>query len=74
MHVSAASVRDVARRVSHHVASRLEEGKLAVIAPRDLLFGMARMYEMLRDDSPVEVRVFRERDEAESWLAGRGRR
>ena len=73
MDVSAESVRNVARRVSLHVDSRLEEGKLAIVAPRDLLFGMARMYEMLRDDSPVEVRVFRERDEAESWLAGRGR-
>lgn len=68
MDVSAESVRDVARRVALHVDPRLEEGKLAIVAPRDLLFGMARMYEMLRNDSPVEVRVFREREEAESWL------
>lgn len=68
MKVSADTVRAVARRAAQHVDSRLEEGKLAIVAPRDLLFGMARMYGILRDDSPVEVRVFRERDEAESWL------
>jgi hypothetical protein len=66
--VAAESIRDAARRVAQHVDSRLEQGKLAIVAPRDLLFGMARMYEMLRDESPVEVRVFRERNEAESWL------
>jgi hypothetical protein len=66
--VSAESVRDAARRAEQYVDSRLEGGKLALVAPRDLLFGMARMYEILRADSPVEVRVFRERDEAESWL------
>ena len=39
-----------------------------IVAPRDVLFGLARMYEILRSGSPVEVRVFRERGEAESWL------
>jgi hypothetical protein len=66
--VAAESVRDAARRAGEYVDSRLDGGKLAIVAPRDLLFGMARMYEILRGDSPVEVRVFREREEAESWL------
>ena len=68
MDVSGDSVRAVARRVAQQVDSRLEEGKLAIVAPRDLLFGMARMYAILRADSPVEVQVFRGRDEAETWL------
>ena len=68
MSLSSDSVRDAAGRVAEHVNSRLEGGKLAIVAPRDLLFGMARMYEILRSESPVEVRVFRQRDEAESWL------
>ena len=66
--VSTDSVHEAVGRVREHVDSKLEEGKLAIIAPRDLLFGMARMYEILRDGSPVEVRVFRDRDEARSWL------
>lgn len=68
MDVASASIREVARRAAEHVDSSLEEGKVAIVAPRDFLFGMARMYEILRDGSPVEVRVFRERGEAESWL------
>jgi hypothetical protein len=66
--VSADSVRHAARHATRHVDSRLEEGKLAIVAPRDVLFGLARMYSILRDDSPVEVRAFRNRNEAESWL------
>jgi hypothetical protein len=68
MGISSDSVRAAARRVAEHVNSRVEEGKLAIVAPRDLLFGMARMYGILRSESPVEVRVFRQRGEAESWL------
>jgi hypothetical protein len=59
--ISSDSVRHAARRVAEHVNSRLKEGKLAIVAPRDVLFGMARMYEILRNESPVEVRVFRRR-------------
>lgn len=66
--ISSESIRKAARSVGEHVNSRLKEGKLAIVAPRDLFFGMARMYEILRSESPVEVRVFRERGEAESWL------
>jgi hypothetical protein len=66
--VAAESIRDAARRAEQYVDSRLDRGKLAIVAPRDLLFGMARMYEILRSDSAVEVRVFRAREEAESWL------
>ena len=42
--------------------------KTAIIAPEDLSFGLSRMYEMLSDDSPESVKVFRERDEAWAWI------
>ena len=45
----------------------MDEAKLAIVAERDELLGLARMYELLRGDSPVKVRVFRDRDEAEVW-------
>ncbi len=47
--------------------------RLALVAASDLVFGMSRMYEMLRgDDVPEEIRVFRSHDEAITWLdAGR---
>jgi hypothetical protein len=42
--------------------------KVAIIAPRDLEFGLARMYEMLQSRSRNDVRVFRDRAEAEGWI------
>lgn len=44
--------------------------RLAIVAPRDDVYGMARMYEILRSDAPEQIRVFRHRAEAEAWLFG----
>jgi hypothetical protein len=41
---------------------------VAVIAPQDEAFWMARTYEVLRAGSPETVRVFRQPAEAERWL------
>lgn len=45
-------------------------GRLAIVAPTDLSFGLARMYVMMaeRADEPRELAVFRDRGEAASWL------
>jgi len=57
-------VRSLARReLAYHTKSRC-----ALVAPQDVTFGMARMYISVRDHRR-EYRVFRERAEAESWLA-----
>lgn len=43
--------------------------RTAIVAPTDVVFGMSRMYEMLRgDDVPEEIRVFRSLEEATAWL------
>ena len=41
---------------------------VAVIAPQDDVFWMARTYEVLRAGSPERVRVFRQPSDAERWL------
>ncbi len=41
---------------------------VAVIAPQDEVFWMARTYEVLRAGSPESVRVFRQSGAAERWL------
>ena len=62
-------IRALAGQVAANVDTEIGPGaKLALVAPQDELFGLGRMYQMLRDSSPVEVRVFRERSEAEEWL------
>ena len=40
----------------------------AVVCPHDLTFGIGRMFESLAEADGRRVRVFRERDEAMSWL------
>jgi hypothetical protein len=44
------------------------EAQRAVVVPSDLGFGMARMYEMLREEGSGRMRVFRDRGEARRWL------
>lgn len=46
--------------------------RLAILAPSDAVFGVSRMYQMLRgDEVPEEVQVFRDRAEAMRWLPRR---
>jgi hypothetical protein len=46
-------------------------GHLAVVAERDVLFGMSRVFEALTESHFASARVFRRRDEAEAWLGER---
>jgi hypothetical protein len=43
----------------------------AVVVPTDLGFGMARMYEMLREERGGVTRAFRDFDEARRWVTSR---
>jgi hypothetical protein len=43
---------------------------VAVIAPQDEVFWIARTFEVLRAGSPQTVRVFREPTDAQRWLTG----
>lgn len=48
--------------------------KLAIVAARDVHFGLGRMYESLRECAPhatKEAAVFHSREEAEQWLAAK---
>ena len=58
---------------------RIRDARLAIIAPRDHVYGMYRMFELLAEHAPPveelrqqgrapEVRVFRQHDEAREWL------
>jgi hypothetical protein len=62
-------VRRHAQRAAANIDAEIGSGsKLALVADRDLFFGFSRMYELLRDESPIEVSVFRTLPEAEQWL------
>jgi hypothetical protein len=42
---------------------------IAIVAPKDELFGLSRMWEMMVGAPGWETRVFRSRPEADAWLS-----
>jgi len=64
--LSSSDVREIAEFI---LARQREEPpeRMAFVAPRDVDFGMARMFEAFRDDSRTAFRVSRDYDEALSW-------
>jgi len=40
----------------------------AVVVTNDVVFGMARMYQILTDESSDELQIFRNMDDALRWL------
>jgi len=46
----------------------LEGARIALVAPADFAFGLARMWEILAERMPFEAGVFRSLDEAVAWL------
>ncbi len=42
--------------------------RLAFIVAGDLAFGMGRMYEILSEDLPQEIKIFKKYSEGENWL------
>ena len=48
--------------------NRSEGYKVALVANSDLLFGMARMYQVVASSLPVQFRVFKKIKEAEGWI------
>ncbi len=60
---------DDMRLVSMHSIFN-EKSRRAVVAEKDGMFGMARMYQLLREahEKPDQVQVFRDMAEARRWL------
>jgi hypothetical protein len=65
--VSAAAIQQMARTFAQFDPLRLPN-RLAIVAPADDTYGVARMYELLRSDATGETRVFRDMAEAQRWL------
>jgi hypothetical protein len=47
---------------------RIPLGPTAIVATDDLVFGMARMYAILTEDTGARVEVFRDVESANRWL------
>lgn len=58
---------DGVRRIAAHEPDRDSKARTAIVAPSDLEFGIARMFEALREQRS-RVAAFRDMDEARRWL------
>ena len=65
---SAEALSEFAEFIRNHFSNTTAGPKVAVVAPKDISFGLARMYEALSGDVPFEFAVFRTSDEALSRL------
>lgn len=65
--ITSLGVRQVAGLVARHNHLQAQR-KVSVVAPKPVVYGLARMYEALRGGSPTQVGVFRELEEARAWL------
>ena len=45
-----------------------EKSRRAIVADEDITFGMARMYEVFREDAPEDIKLFRDMADARRWL------
>ncbi len=66
--VTGNGLRALAGMISQKLGPNCPPFKTAIIAPRDLDYGMSRMYEVFSSESPENVRVFRSKEEAMSWI------
>lgn len=66
--VTGEGLRRLSAMVDHYVHGRSEGFKTAIVASDDLPYGLARMYDAISTDSPENVRVFKELDEALDWI------
>jgi len=65
---SSEALHKLANFVRRELASTAARPKIAVVAPEDISFGLARMYEVLSDTVPWDFAVFRAPDAALAWL------
>ncbi len=59
---------DVRRLAGAKGITKSEGSRRAFVVSSDLAYGMARMFQILADDTPVTIEVFKDMTEARKWL------
>ncbi len=64
------SVDDVQKLVAQDKSlnPHFDKSRFAMVAYKDIVFGIIRMWELLSIDNIIEARIFRDLDEALQWL------
>jgi len=64
LHLASAGVRQLSEASFFSATSR----RAILVDDRDVLYGLARMFEILRDRGPEQISIFRNYPEAIAWL------
>ena len=59
---------DIEQVAEHARTIQIQSGRVAIVAPQDLTFGLFRMYEVHRKEERIQLSVFRSIEEAREWL------
>lgn len=73
MNISSDDIRSVVEQNRRIGANAIPGVLIAVAAPKDLGYGLARMWEVLTEQIGWETMTFRSRAEAESWIRQRAK-
>ena len=65
--VSSSDIREIAEFIRRYQPVT-PPSRVAFVTPHDVDFGLARMFDVFREDSRTGFRVFRDYDEAVSWV------
>lgn len=66
--VTPRGVRAIAVLISDRLDRHRVGWRIAIVTRSATIFALARMYQLLRDDSPEQVQVFRDLEPAEAWI------
>jgi len=67
--ITRAGIERIIQTAKQHTGKR-KEGKTAIVGPKDIEYGLARMYEAYTgfENLPYEYKIFKDVDEAKEWL------
>jgi len=65
---SGSDMRHIVEMTAAHIKQRGAKYKLALLASRDLYFGLSKMFEAYGDEIPIEIHAFRTMEDALDWI------
>lgn len=66
--VSTRTIREAVAEIARNMNGFHYPWRTAIVAPTDLVYGLSRMYQILREGSMEEIGVFRNPGDARKWL------
>ncbi len=69
LRVSAEEIRRNAE-INIQISKYIRDGKVAIVAPRDHIYGIARMWQAYSEETGWITQIFRSKGEAIEWIKG----